>query len=70
MESSPYRRDIKRAGKGMYSKTLDEELPAVIDALAKDETLPLSYKTTSFMVTGKALGNATSSPISFSCTNT
>ena len=44
VESSPYRIDIKRAGKGMYSKTLDEELPAVIDALAKDETLPLSYK--------------------------
>ncbi|MBR0184477.1 MAG: type II toxin-antitoxin system YafQ family toxin [Synergistaceae bacterium] len=44
VESSPYRKDVKRTGKGIHSKVLEEELPAVIDALANDRTLEPKYR--------------------------
>ncbi len=42
--TNEYKRCMRRAGKGRYSKLLDEELPQVIKALANDERLPLSYR--------------------------
>ena len=44
VESRPYRKDLRRAGKGRYSKVVDEELPEIIDALADDILLPVSYR--------------------------
>lgn len=44
IESRPYRRDIKRAGRGIYSRIIEEELPEVIYALANDEILPVSFR--------------------------
>ena len=42
--SSPYRKDLKRAGKSNYSRVIDDELPAVIDALANGEILAPSFR--------------------------
>ncbi len=44
VESRPYRKDIRRAGKGRYKYALDNELPKVLDALANDEPLPASCR--------------------------
>ena len=44
VESSPYRKDVKRTGKGIHSKVLEEELPAVIEALSNGEILPPSFR--------------------------
>ncbi|MBR1439299.1 MAG: type II toxin-antitoxin system YafQ family toxin [Synergistaceae bacterium] len=44
VESSPYRRDVKRAGKGIYSSAVNEELPAVINALAECKVLPPAFR--------------------------
>ena len=40
IESRPYRKDLKRAGRGVYRYVLDDELPDVIDMLANDIPLP------------------------------
>lgn len=44
IESRPYRKDLKRAGRGIYSRIVEEELPVVIDMLANNEVLPASYR--------------------------
>ena len=43
VETNEYKRCVRRAGKGRYSKVVDEELPEVIDALANNILLPFSY---------------------------
>ena len=42
IESRPYRKDLKRAGRGVYRYVLDDELPDVIGMLAND--IPLTPK--------------------------
>ena len=42
-ETRPYKKDIKRAGRGIYKQVVDEELPEIVDALACDIPLPYSY---------------------------
>ena len=49
VESNPYRKDIKRTGKGIYSIVLEEELPIIIEALSIEalsngEILPPSFR--------------------------
>ena len=44
VESRAYKKDLKRAGKGRYSRVVEEELPEIIDALADDVMLPISYR--------------------------
>ncbi len=44
IEGRPYRRDLKRAGRGIYRGAVDDELPDVINALANDIPLPPKRK--------------------------
>ena len=42
--TSQFKRDYKREGKGQHRKTLDEELFAVVDFLAKDLALEPKFR--------------------------
>ena len=44
IEGRPYRRDLKRAGRGIYRDAVNDELPDVINALANDIPLPPKCK--------------------------
>ena len=58
----PFRQDFKRENRGEYRRLLvmGGEFERIVLALANDELLPLSYRTTRFITTGRDRVSATS----------